>query len=136
MRTRWIETVIDVKSMEPFQSYDAIKLLQHSIQITYDIVSGIAHMTRIHADADLILLLHAVDDGTQFFKPASHLAAFSRHGFQQNDRALLWTNDLVEQLADQLDPLLYALSHMASRMKIVIVSRHIFHPLHIIFHGK
>ena len=92
-------------------------------------------MTGIQADTHLFLKLNFIYDSCQLFEAASHLAAFACHGFKQHSGCLLRLKDTVKQLCNHLNAFFYALSHMASRMEVIVVPRSKFHAVKIILHG-
>ena len=120
---------------QPFQPDHPVKLFQYTIQILNNIISCVIYMTSIQADAHFFLQFHPFQNSCQFFKPASHLRTFSRHGFQKDCGTLSGLQDSVQHISNLLDSFFYSLSHMTSRMKVVAVSRHIFHTLQVILHS-
>ena len=129
-----VEAVIDVQSAQLFQAYDVVKLLQHPVKIIYDIIACVADMACVQADPYLVLYLDTVNYSRKLLEPAADLTALAGHGLQQYHRALLRRDYPVEKLRYQSYTCLDALSHMASRMKVVIVPRDVLHPLHIVLH--
>ena len=93
-----IPAVRKMHSAQPFKADHAVKLREHTVEIIYDIVSGIEDMADIHAHAHLVAKLHPVKDFPQLFKPAADLAALARHRLQQNGCGLLLPKDRIERI--------------------------------------
>ena len=68
----------------------------------------------------------------QSAQTASHLRSFPGHGFKKNGCGLLLCKNCIQYLRNLLDSNLDSLSHMASRVEIIVISRGKFHALQII----
>ena len=134
MAAERIFAVIEVDRFQAVQPDHTVKFLQHIVQMIHDIISAVADMAGVETDAELFLPFGAVDDLPQLFKAAPDLAAFARHGLQQNRRVLFRRQNAVEQLRDQPDARFYPLLDMAARVTIIISARDRFQPPEVILH--
>ena len=64
----------------------AVKLREHAVKVAGNVIPRVPDVARVEADADMLLQLHAVDDGAQLLKAAADLAALSGHGLEQDGR--------------------------------------------------
>ena len=129
-----IHAVVQMDRLQPLQADDAVELRQHAIQIIDDVVTCVVHMACVQADAHLVHEFHAIHDPLQFFKLAADFRAFSGHRLQQHRRPLIFKQNVVQHLDDEIDADIDALLHMAARMEVVHVAGHVFHPLQIVRH--
>ena len=132
VRPAGIHAVVDMQRLQPVKADDIVEFIQHAVKIVHYVISGIADMTCIQTHTHLFIQLNAVDDGSQFLEPAADLTALAGHGLQQDHSALLRRYDPVQQIHDELRTFFDALSHMTSRMEIVIVSGDVLHPAHVV----
>ena len=73
MGTAGVLAVVEMNRQQTIQADHLVKRRQYPIQVVYQIIAPVPHMAGIQADAQLVLLLHPVDDLPQLFKAAAHL---------------------------------------------------------------
>ena len=91
-------------------------------------------MAGIQTNSHLVLLFYQVEDLTEFFEISSHLRPFAGHRFKKHRCGLVFGQYLIQHFRDHADSRFCPLSHMTSRMKIIIISRRPFHALQVICH--
>lgn len=99
------------------------------------VISSVKDVTSIQADPHFIREFYPVEDCTELFKCTADFTTFSSHRFQKDRCMLIWAENAVQPLRNELNPYLRSLLHMASRMEIVEVSRNRLHALQVIHHG-
>ena len=114
------------------KAQNTVELLQHAVQIVYDVVSCGEYMAGIQADPDPFRMLHSVPDGPQLFEPVSDLRALAAHGFQKHRYVFLSRDGLIQPGDDIFNPLFHPDARVASRMKYQILNAKRVHPLHIL----
>ena len=85
MCTADIFGIIDMENCDLIFSDDTVKFINHPIKVVYHILARIVGMAGVKADAQLVVIFHAVVNGSQLFKAASDLRAFACHRFQCDD---------------------------------------------------
>ncbi len=125
--TARIHTVIEMDGAEPLKTDNAVKFLQHLVQPAGNVVAAVPDMAGVKTDSQFVSLFHAVENLPQFREVPADLAALSRHRLQQHGRGLLFFQHLIQGVRNPRDPGLCPLSHMGTRMKIIIISGNIFH---------
>ena len=123
-----VHAVVQMHGLQPVQAHHPVKLREHPIQVVFDVIASVPDVAGVQTDAQMLRVLHPVDDGAQVLEPAAHLAALARHGLQQHRGVHLRPQHPVQQAADQLNARWDALAHMAAGMEIVVVARHILQP--------
>ena len=63
-----IHAVIQMNCFQSGKSDHLIKFMKHTIQVMDNIISSIPHVTGIQTDAQFIILLHPVNNLSQFLK--------------------------------------------------------------------
>ena len=91
-------------------------------------------MAGIQTDSHLVLLFYQVEDLTEFFEIPSHLRPFAGHRFKKHRCSLVFGQYLIQHFRDHADSCFCSLAHMASGVKIIIISRRPFHALQVICH--
>ena len=134
MTRKRILTVIHVNRLQPLKPDHPVKLLQHLIQLSHQIIPRVIHMTRIQANTHMVLQLHPIQNLRQFLKVPTNLCSLSCHRLQKHRRVLLLLQNLIQHLTDHPDSFLCTLSYVTSRMKIITVPRNMLHPFQIILH--
>ena len=134
MRPQRVHTVINMKSLQLLKPYHFIKLSKYLVRICCNIISCIAHMTCVETYTHFIAQLNPVKNLTNFFEPASHFAAFACHCLQKHRCSLLRSKYPVKQLRNLFNSFLNTLPNVTARMKVVVISRHTFHPYHVVAH--
>ena len=89
-------------------------------------------MTGIQTNTHIVAA-NSIDNGFQFFKFPTNLAALSCHGFQQDCHRIVMAQSLFQGIGNILDACFCALTHMAAGMEIVEISRKCGHAAQIIF---
>ena len=89
MAFKWIFAVVNVNGKEAGKADDLVKLSQNAIQIMDYVISGIVNMAGIETDTYLVRKRHIIHDPLDFLKGSTHFAAFTRHGFKENNGGLL-----------------------------------------------
>ena len=94
-------------------------------------------MTGVQADADFApqLRFHRLPDCGKLLESAAYLTAFSGHGLQQNCGGLFRFQYIIQESCDQSDSGFCSLTHMTSRMKVIVIARQIFHAGQVVCHG-
>ena len=115
MGTARVHTVIDMQSLEFFQTDHSIKFIQHSVKVINYIIPGITDVTCIKAYSHFFFVICTQNDFGKLFKPAADLTALSGHGLKQDGSGLLLSDYLVEQVTYELYALFNSLSHMVQR---------------------
>ena len=93
-------------------------------------------MAGVQANADFILQLYPVNDGTKLFKAASHFRPFACHGFQQHRGLHLGIKHQIQSFGNLLHRNLCALAHMGAGMEVIQRARQQVQPMEIICHGN
>ena len=132
---RRVFAVVDMDGLEPIQTDNPVKLGNHAVQIVDDIVAAVGNVAGIKTYPQLVVDGYTVDDGPKLLKAAADLAALAGHGFQQHRGGLLLGKDFVKHFGDVGNALFDPLTYVASRMKIIIVPRGVFHPPQVVCHG-
>ena len=73
MRAAGVLAVVEMNRPQTLQADYLIKPGQYPVQVVHQIIAPVPHMAGVQADAQLVLLLHPVDDLPQFFKAAAYL---------------------------------------------------------------
>ncbi|MNJ76621.1 hypothetical protein D3C77_739400 [compost metagenome] len=79
MGSHWIFTIIYVNYSNPIQAYQIIELAKNPIQVIHNIISCIVNMTGIHTNSQAFIVLHFIDNSSNFFKTATYLRTFTSH---------------------------------------------------------
>ena len=79
--------------------------------------------------------LNLFHDTLQLFKRSADFCSFSRHCLQKYGCCLFFFQIFVKHFRNQADSFLGSLTDMASRMKIIIISRNVFHTPQVICKG-
>ena len=102
-----ILTVIDMKKGDILSPNQLIKSVNYPVEIIDDIISGIVQMTGIHADAQLIVVRHFIENDGQLLKAASDFRTLSGHCFQC-DITGVSVQHIIQPLSDSVNTGLYA----------------------------
>ena len=81
-----IEAVVEVHGVQTLEPDHAVKLREHAVKVAGDVIPRVPDVAGVEADADMLLQLHAVDDGAQLFEAAADLTALAGHGLEQHGR--------------------------------------------------
>ena len=81
-----IEAVVEVHGVQTLEPNHAVKLREHAVKVAGNVVPRFPVVARVESDSNVLLQLHAVDDGAQLLKAAADLAALAGHGLEQNGR--------------------------------------------------
>ena len=121
--------------LQSVKTHRTVKLFQHSVKVSDNIVAAVPDVARVEADADVLRQLHAVDDGAQLLEAAADLAALAGHGLEQDGRGHVGEEDLIEQRGDLLNAHVDALPDVAAGVKIVELAGRVLHALQVVGKG-
>ena len=116
----------------PFDAYKAARMVYYAIEVARDIVTAIPYMAGIQTHAQFVGKLNLFHDTLQLFKRSADFCSFSCHCLQKYSCCLFFFQIFVEHFRNQADSFLASLTDMASRMKIIIISRNVFHTPQVI----
>ena len=60
-------------------------------------------MAGVQADSQLLLELNTVDNSPKLLKASADFTALAGHGFQKHYGALIWKQNLIQRVGDQID---------------------------------
>ena len=95
-------TVVNMKDRNLIFTDQIIKLVDHTVEITTDIITTVVSVAGIKTDTQLVAVDYAVIDCCKFFKRPAKFRSFSRHGFQCNMKRRVFCQDFIEPLYDLL----------------------------------
>ena len=100
--TTHIFTVVNMKDRNLIFTDQMIKLVDHTVEITTDIITTVVSVAGIKTDTQFVAVDYAVIDCCKFFKRPAKFRPFSRHGFQCNMKRRVFCQDFIEPLYDLL----------------------------------
>lgn len=126
------QAVVEMQRAQTHKADGAVKCGKHALKIVSHIIPRRKHMARIQTDADLLRQPDTAEQLRHLLEHAADLRPAAGHGFDQNCRALIFGQHVVEQLRRESDSGINALTRVAAGMEIVNLMGECFHPREIL----
>ena len=107
-------------------------MMQYSIKIIHNIISGIPDMTGIKTYAYFALVLCPVYYFTKLLESTANLRTFTRHCLQKNSGVHFRPHSFIQCIRDLNNTLFRSLSCVGAGMKIIQIPWQQLHPLQIL----